>query len=52
MIYLNAQVWTAGPVMGLINDIPTCAELLTRIEKEAEASIGRISKLVVPKAKL
>jgi hypothetical protein len=29
------QVWTAGQVMGLIHDIPTNAELLTRIEREA-----------------
>lgn len=38
--------------MGLIHDIPTCAELLKRIEKEAEDSISRISKLIVPQSKL
>ncbi|KAL7273863.1 hypothetical protein RUND412_003261 [Rhizina undulata] len=43
-------LWTAGPVMGLISDIPTCEELLKRIEKEAEDSIKRISSLVVPSA--
>jgi len=34
--------------MGIIKDIPTCKDLLQRIEKEAEVSIGRISGLVVP----
>lgn len=38
--------------MGLINDIPTCEDLLKRIESEAESAINRISALVVPKAGL
>lgn len=29
----EAGVWTAGQVVGLIDDIPTCEELLTKIEK-------------------
>jgi len=29
----EAGVWTAGQVVGLIDDIPSCEELLTRIEK-------------------
>jgi NADH:quinone reductase (non-electrogenic) len=33
------QVWTAGQVIGLIHDIPTCAELVARIEKEAEDTL-------------
>ncbi|RPD55974.1 inosine monophosphate dehydrogenase [Lentinus tigrinus ALCF2SS1-6] len=46
-------IWTAGIVMGLIKDIPTCEELLRRIEREAEEVIGGMSALVVPaKAKL
>jgi len=28
-------VWTAGQVIGLIHDVPTCAELVERIENEA-----------------
>lgn len=28
-------VWTAGQVIGLIHDVPTCAELVQRIEMEA-----------------
>lgn len=29
------QVWTAGQVIGLIHDIPTCESLISRIEVEA-----------------
>lgn len=32
-------IWTAGQVQGLINDVPSCAELLERMVKEAEATI-------------
>ncbi len=40
-------VVTAGQVMGLIHDIPTCAELVGRIVAEAEAIIaGRLAKFV------
>ena len=28
-------MWTAGQVIGLIHDIPTCDKLLERIEREA-----------------
>ncbi|KAG1885162.1 hypothetical protein F4604DRAFT_1676559 [Suillus subluteus] len=45
-------VWTAGLVLGLIKDIPTCEELLSRIEREAEEIIGGMAKLVNAKAKL
>ena len=33
-------IWTAGIVMGLIKDIPTCEELLRRVEAEAEEVRG------------
>lgn len=39
------QVWTAGQVIGLIHDIPTCNELLTRIEKEALEAMNRTRSL-------
>lgn len=48
-------VWTAGPVMGLIHDIPTCEVLVKRIEKEAEEAIAKIAKIAgwdVVKSKL
>ena len=32
-------IWSAGQVQGLIHDIPTCAELIDRIVREAEAII-------------
>jgi len=45
-------VWSAGVVIGLINDIPTCEELIKGMEKGAEDVIGGLSKMVVEKAKL
>jgi NAD(P)H-dependent flavin oxidoreductase YrpB (nitropropane dioxygenase family) len=32
-------VWSAGQVQGLIHDIPSCAELVSRIMREAETII-------------
>ena len=42
-------IWTAGIVMGLIKDIPTCEELLRRIERETEEAIEVLAKLRVPR---
>jgi nitronate monooxygenase len=43
---LEAGIWSAGPSMGLIQDIPTCKELVERIVREAEALIkGRLAVL-------
>lgn len=33
-------IWSAGQVQGLIHDIPTCEELVSRMVKEAEAIIN------------
>jgi nitronate monooxygenase len=33
-------IWSAGQVQGLIHDIPSCAELVSRIVREAETIIG------------
>jgi len=33
---VDAGIWTVGTVMGLIDDIPTCEELISRIVTEAE----------------
>ncbi|SCF24887.1 2-nitropropane dioxygenase precursor [Micromonospora viridifaciens] len=33
----DAGIWTVGQVQGLIEDIPTCAELISRILREARA---------------
>ncbi|NKY46987.1 NAD(P)H-dependent flavin oxidoreductase [Nocardia cerradoensis] len=45
---LDAGIWSAGQVQGLIDDIPTCAELISRIVDEAETLINsRLGSLVV-----
>jgi len=36
---LDKGIWSAGMVVGLIDDIPSCEELITRIVREAEAII-------------
>lgn len=45
-------IWSAGISMGLINNIPTCEALLTRIENEAEGIIERMRKQVHVRPKL
>ena len=45
-------VWSAGIVIGLIKDIPTCEVLLKRIESEAQATIERLNRLSCVKANL
>merc|ERR1712000_415810 len=45
-------VWTTGQVIGLIHDIPTCNDLVKRIEKEAEAALQERLGLIVPESKL
>jgi len=41
------SVWSAGQVMGLIDDVPTCKELLDRMVAEAEEIItSRLRKMV------
>ena len=40
-------VWSAGTVMGLIKDVPSCKELIERIVGEAEQMIrGRLAKAI------
>lgn len=40
-------IWSAGTVMGLIKDIPSCKELVERIVSEAEEMIrGRLAKAI------
>lgn len=41
-------IWSAGQVQGLIHDIPTCAELISKMVREAEEIItGRLAKSVI-----
>lgn len=55
-VFINGDpehgVWTAGQVIGLIHDIPTCKDLITRIEREAEESLRDKMKLFAPTPKL
>jgi len=52
-VFLNGDkdygVWTAGQVIGLIHDIPTCEALVKRIETEAIDTISKASSLIVDK---
>ncbi len=41
----EAGVWSVGLVQGLIDDIPSAGDLVTRIVTEADELIGRLSKL-------
>jgi len=44
-------IWSAGQVQGLIHDIPTCAELISRMMREAEEIIvSRLGGAVVRKS--
>lgn len=56
LVYENGDpeygIWSAGVVLGLIKDIPSCEELLRGIEKEAEDTIAGLGRSVRPKAKL
>ncbi len=38
---LDAGVWSCGMVVGLINDVPTCQQLIDRIMSEADALIAQ-----------
>ena len=37
---MESGVWSCGMVAGLIDDLPSCAELIERIMREADALIG------------
>ena len=43
----NYGIWSAGLIQGLIHDIPTCAELVSRIVRDAEAIMrGRFEAML------
>ncbi|MBS0363657.1 MAG: nitronate monooxygenase [Proteobacteria bacterium] len=47
----DAGIWSAGQIQGLIHDIPTCADLIHRIVREAEEIIqGRLAGMVAKRA--
>jgi len=55
-VFLNGDVdhgvWTAGQVIGLINDIPTCEVLCKRIESEAVETLQKTQSLWQANSKL
>ncbi|KAG7088465.1 hypothetical protein E1B28_012454 [Marasmius oreades] len=56
LVYENGDpdygIWSAGICIGLIDDIPTCKELLERMEREAEEIIGKTASLITPRSRL
>lgn len=46
------KVWTVGPVLGVIQDIPTCQTLLKRIENEALETITKMNGLTKSNSKI
>jgi NAD(P)H-dependent flavin oxidoreductase YrpB (nitropropane dioxygenase family) len=42
-------VMASGQVVGVIDDLPSCAELISRIVGEAEAVLARLSGLPSPR---
>ncbi|KAL9026535.1 MAG: hypothetical protein Q9196_004815 [Gyalolechia fulgens] len=53
-VFLNGDVdygvWTAGQVIGLIHDIPTCRDLIERIEREAEETLSKTASLITSRS--
>jgi nitronate monooxygenase len=44
---MDAGIWSAGQTQSLIHDIPTCAELVSRILREAQEIIrGRLGRMI------
>lgn len=39
-------IWSAGIAMGLINDIPTCKDLVERLERETQEIVAQNARLV------
>jgi len=47
----DGGIWSAGQVVGLIDSIPTCAEVVEQMMEEAERTItARLTSLVVPES--
>jgi len=49
----DGGIWTAGQVIGVIDDIPTCRELIDRMVAEAEETVsGRLSAMLRARPRL
>lgn len=42
---LDDAVWSCGQAVGLVSDVPTCAELINRMIDEAESQLRRVTTL-------
>lgn len=40
-------IWAAGMSLGLVDDVPSCEELLRKVEADAEGVLDGLSKLKV-----
>lgn len=49
---VDRGIWSAGVTVGLIHDIPTCAVLVERMVREAEAIIDGLEGLKKTQSKL
>lgn len=49
---VDAGVWSLGMCAGLIHDVPTCEELVKRMEREAIEVLTQSNALVIESAKL
>ncbi|KAG6918318.1 hypothetical protein DXG01_015176 [Tephrocybe rancida] len=45
-------IWSAGIAVGLIDDIPTCKDLIGKLESDVEGIVGQLSGLVQSKSRL
>jgi nitronate monooxygenase len=45
---LDNGIWSAGMIVGLIDDIPSCEELVHRIVADAEQIIGERLRQILP----
>ena len=50
---IHAGIWSCGQVIGVINDIPTCKELIDRLERETiDILSNTVNRVVGTKSKL
>ncbi|KAF2274040.1 inosine monophosphate dehydrogenase [Westerdykella ornata] len=49
---VDAGVWSLGMCAGLIHDVPTCEQLVKRMEREAEEVLSKTNGLIVSQSKL
>lgn len=49
---VNAGVWSASPVMGLIDQVVSCQVLLKTMERDAEEIMLGNASMIVQKSKL